>query len=545
MPGTTTEPKSTPWTVAEQFVEERIKLKQSNSRIVLALRNAKIHRPSLYLSAKKSFKRALEQTTLNAAEENSINTVKTNKTSTFSGCKLERPGLREKAKNLSKIASKNCESELLGKAGRQSDEDSNKLLSCSCKVALDTKSKNPLRIKANSDTKLSVDKSENTVALKTVNVKPWENDVVKGALKTEQIHNQNTDGNIAHLTFLMQECNAQRSNEIGKHGCIRQSCQPDAGNTVQHANQKLLKPESTVYSDDTMSREGNPDCDDYLSGVLLISSKMPPNPCCFHQLRSLDKEQLTTKRHPTETNFAGYTLPPLKRDGNLCLECQCTVSKVSGQQGSGTQSDVDSKQLKRLKYRLLRECALLEKEVSETDSKVPALRPKLANIHPSDSDVEHQMASTLGESFTLPKLYLPHHSTSTQDGKTRPKNADSQIVPDICLSSKGQSCHKLIKVERMNNTNLYRNKTSANKKPAKLLKSKEPTMSAKRCERYKPRDSGHGGRVSLTQLRGFTPHEFPASPIRWIGNTVLHNDETVKEDLIQEKKKTGKNQRRL
>ena len=41
MPGAIAETKSTPWTVAEQFVEERIKLKQGNSRVALALRNAK------------------------------------------------------------------------------------------------------------------------------------------------------------------------------------------------------------------------------------------------------------------------------------------------------------------------------------------------------------------------------------------------------------------------------------------------------------------------------------------------------------------------
>lgn len=78
MPGAITETKSTPWTVAEQFVEERIKLKQGNSRVALALRNAKIHRPSLYLSAKKSFDRALGRDEINRTADKKVPKKKTN-----------------------------------------------------------------------------------------------------------------------------------------------------------------------------------------------------------------------------------------------------------------------------------------------------------------------------------------------------------------------------------------------------------------------------------------------------------------------------------
>ena len=55
MPAAVTEPKTSPWKVTAQNVEERIKLKHNSSRIALALSNAKIHRPGLYLSANTTF----------------------------------------------------------------------------------------------------------------------------------------------------------------------------------------------------------------------------------------------------------------------------------------------------------------------------------------------------------------------------------------------------------------------------------------------------------------------------------------------------------
>ena len=110
MPGTVTEAKLTPWTVAEQLVEERIKLKQStSSRIALALRNAKIHRPALYLSAKKSFDEAIERTAINNPGKNGSKT-KTN----IAKCKQKH--FSEIEKNSSRIAYQSCTNDSVGKA---------------------------------------------------------------------------------------------------------------------------------------------------------------------------------------------------------------------------------------------------------------------------------------------------------------------------------------------------------------------------------------------------------------------------------------------
>ena len=38
-----------PWKVTAEIVEERIQFKHNNSRIELALRNARVHRPGLHL----------------------------------------------------------------------------------------------------------------------------------------------------------------------------------------------------------------------------------------------------------------------------------------------------------------------------------------------------------------------------------------------------------------------------------------------------------------------------------------------------------------
>ena len=146
-------------------------MKQSNSRrIALALRNAKIHRPSLYLSAKKSFDKALESTTITGEGRNPISTVAMKNACRFSNCKQERSGLCQRENNLSrKFVSQsyvsarrvqNCEYSTVANL------DAIKL-HCSCQTKSDAKSENSPRAEAKIDNQF-----EKTVALSTVNVKP-------------------------------------------------------------------------------------------------------------------------------------------------------------------------------------------------------------------------------------------------------------------------------------------------------------------------------------------------------------------------------------
>ena len=547
MPGAVTETKSTPWTVAEQFVEERIKLKQSNSRIALALRNAKIHRPSLYLSAKKSFDKALERSTINAEGRNSISTVPTKKACRFTNCKQERSGLGLRENNLSrKFASQSCASaKRVQSCARAAVAklDATKL-HCSCETTSDAKPENSLGTETNcakSDNQL-----EKTVALNTVNVKPWENDVVKST--PEPIRSQDAerekrmDRNIARLMSLLQESNEQRQNEFEKHRNETQSGQEN-GDTTEHGNQRLLKPGRIVYSYDTMPRVDNLN-NNCLSGVLMVSSKMPSNPCCFHQLPPVGKVHLNVKLSSNlDRNVSSYRLPALKRDCNLCSECRRTTEQVSRQQGNRMESEVESEHLKRLKKRLkLKERALLEKELTNADKRCPALIPQYSNVSSSETDLEHQSSGKLGESFSLSKLYLSHHSTTVGDhekaGKTRTKIADSQKNSEMCSSATRQPCYKLTKMERTSSTNSC---SSANKKSAKLLRSKEAAFSAKKGDRYEGTlVSVDHPRTLLTPLRGFTAqwNEFPEIPMLWRENTEVQEEKFVKEDSEEGQKQT-------
>lgn len=439
MPGAVTETKSTSWTVAEQFVEERIKLKQSNSRIALTLGNAKIHRPSLYLSAKKSFDKALERSTINAEGRNSISTVPTRKPCRFTNGKQKRSGLGLRENNLSrKFASQSCVSaKRVQSCARAAVAklDATKL-HCSCETISDAKPENSLGTETNcakSDNQL-----EKTVALNTVNVKPWENDVVKSA--AEPIRSQDAerekrmDRNIARLVSLLQESNERRHNEFERHGNETQSGQED-GDTTQHGNQRLLKPGRKVYSDkildsdDTMPRVDNLN-NNCLSGVLMVSSKMPSNLWCFHQLPPVGKAQVNMKLPSyLDRNVSSYRLPALKRDCNLCSECRRTTEQVSRQQGNRMDSEVESEHLKRLKKRLkLKECALLEKELSNADKRSPAFIPQYDNVSSSETDQENQSSGKLDESFSLPKLYLSHHSTTAGDHEKAGKTGQRSLI---------------------------------------------------------------------------------------------------------------------
>ena len=437
MPGTVTEAKSTPWTVAEQFVQERIRLKQSNSRIALALRNAKIHRPALYMSAKKSFERALERAEINTVNGNPSKKVSKTKTN-IADCKQKR--FPQNEKNSSRIAQQSCLSDSVGKA-LSSRNDSTKLTN-SCQMALDTaKSENPLGKSCNV---ARVDKSDNTIALKTVNVRPWENDVIKsasvGPVQGDAERERRIDRNISRLMELLQECNEHRHNDIRsyssgrQYGNGKQSCQDDS-DAVEDANQKLIKPEGAFPRSEGVD-------DGCLSGVLMASSKMPPNPWCFHQLPPIDK----VVQQGMKRTFSSYRLPALRKDCHVCSECRRqTVEKTSRDHDI----QMESGQLQRLTRSLeLKERAYLEKEPSIIYEKAPA--SKLVQGDMYSSDLEHQTGA---------KLYLSHHSTNVDNHQKARKTKTNDFVSsirtsDMCSSGKKQPCYKLANMEQMNSTNL-------------------------------------------------------------------------------------------
>ena len=296
MPGAIAETKSTPRTVAEQFVEERIKLKQDNSRVALALRNAKIHRPSLYLSAKKSFERALERDEINRNADNNVSKKKAN----FLDYKKQRSPQTERK---SRRNTPSCRSGTVTKSSG-SRLESAKLPNASFSVSEETPdaiSENPLGKSVHTS---KTDRSDNAVTLKTVNVKPWENDFVKTPSIAEPIsgdieRGKRMDRNISRLIELLHECNERRNDDIKHYSAA-----------MQQNNQKLLKPERIIYPDATFPRSDNLD-DGFLSGVLRISSKTQPNPWCFHRLPPVLQQTMNNSFSSLNRNALTYRLPAL------------------------------------------------------------------------------------------------------------------------------------------------------------------------------------------------------------------------------------------
>ena len=137
--------------------------------------------------------------------------------------------------------------------------------------------------------------------------------------------------------------------------------------------------------------------------------------------------------------------------------------------------------------------------------------------------LENQTGTKLGEYFSLPKLYLSHHSTNAtspqKSRKAKPKTIDSVRTLESS-SEKKHHCYRLAKTEQVNNTDC-----SKDKKSAKAMKSKE-SKSGIKCKS----SNADQPRVLLTPLRGFTPHlsELSESP-----NPMLwrENVETTKEGV--------------
>ena len=539
MPGAVAEPKSTPWKVTAHIVEERIKLKQNNSRIALALGNAKIHRPGLYLSAKATFDcgSSLERTQANTtgSNQNSIKAI---------------PSKRVNKVNLKQeLWSSQTEKDILkNRSGQIRSSDVSvktvEKLRCSCQIAMDVscsnRSQNPLEKNGNG---ARVDKSNKTVALKTVNVKPWANDGLK-TIKNVETHPSTIDGGdtnnkrrLSRLVSLLQECNDMKNCSSAKTQNVHRtlSCQDEEG-TVQQTSQKLLKPGRIVYSHSSVSHDVQLDDIDYgLSGMLLVSSKPPANPWSFQQLLPIHRGKQNMNKPDFPVFERGPRLSAMKPTCHLCTQRKQTFQKVSRVHGP----DMESANLTRLKYSLKeREKELLKIESSQFDKTLHNVRFDSDKTSSSEvaQDVIDQSKSKLGETFTLPKLYLTHHSTATDDhqkpSKTRTKKIDTYMTSETCPSATKQCCYKLAKLERLNNT----------------ISSQDNKLTKNSAKKSRAQESSSGLlpqagqlRVLMTPLRGFTPHrsEFPESPMLWRENTEVKDTqmekEMEKEDLEGEK----------
>ncbi|XP_078354392.1 uncharacterized protein LOC144638997 [Oculina patagonica] len=537
MPGAVTEPKSTPWKVTAKIVEERIKLKQNNSRIALALHNAKIHRPGLYLSAKTTFNRGSgfgsTQQNTTGRNQNSIKAIPTKRVNNEVNCKQELWSQTER--DISKTRSQTCSSDVSGKTVSKLDS---KKLRCSCQIAMDANSYNRSQnLSENSESRARHEKSDKIVALKTVNVKPWENDGIKTAKNTEphpSIHDgdKSVKRNLSRLVSLLQECNDMKNCPSAKtqnsHRTL--SCQDDDG-TVQHPSQKLLKPGRIVYSHSSDSHEGQLE-DNCLSGILLVSSKMPANPWSFQQLPSIHRVQkhVKTPDSPVCPVFErGPRLCEMKPVCNLCTDCRKTFQNVSTVYGP----DLESENLTRLKYKL----KVRERKLLKTEKIVdkPLYKVRFDSERTSSNELvrDDQSKSKLGETFTLPKLYLSHHSSATANHqkprKMKTKMIDSTTTSETCSSVAKQCCYKLAKMmERLNSSNSPRDKLI--KKSAKKSKTLQESSTTLLSQADHLRNL-------MTPLRGFTPHcsELPESPMLWRENTEVKGSGRKQQEKEKEK----------
>lgn len=530
MPGAVTETKSTSWKVTAQIVEERIKLKQNNSRIALALRNAKIHRPGLYLSEKAMFDcSGLVSTGLGKAGSNqkSVKDIPPKKVNKLN-CKQNM--CSETERDTSKNRSRACSNDVSGKTVSKLDS---KKLRCSCQIVMDSngsnRSKNPSE-KSRNRAK-DAERSDKTVMLKTVNVKPWANDGVKTSKDVEPHPTAIEDGdrtvkrNLSRLVSLLQECkelkNCPSAGQQNENGTLYQ----DDNSTVQSASQKLQKPGRIVYnySHGSVSQDHRLN-DNYLSGILLVTSKKTSNPWSFQQIPLINTAEQCSVQNPDFPVFErGPRLSAIKPVCHLCKECrksfQNNVPRVHD-------PDMESENLTRLKHNLkLRERELLK--VESTLDEIPQ-KGRIGGYRTYDA-FDHPK-SKVGETFSLPKLYLTHHSTATGDHqkprRIKTKVADSQVITETCSSAGKRCCYKLSKLERLNSTNASRDKLNEN--------------SAKKCKMHESASrllpQVDHLRVEMTPLRGFTPqcNDFPESPMLWRENTEIKGIEEETKDMEKE-----------
>ena len=492
MPGVVTEPKTSAWKATAQNVEERIKFKNNDSRIALPLHNAKIHRPGLYLPANRApncsnSSESTAQLDTTFCNRNSSKT-KSSKRADMVKCK----GICDSKPNRSETLSSDA-------SGRTVSKLDSRILRCSCKVAMDPteckKSGNPLEEAGGNLAK--------TVKLKVVNVNPWTNDGVKTArivephLAYDNGHNyKSPKRNLTRLVPLLQEYSVvKHCSSAGRETADRTPlCQAD-DRTVQQTSQKLPKPGRIVCSHGDVSQ----DChmgENCLSGILRVTSKIPSNPWPFQQLPLAEKASPNKVKSDFSMFERGPRLSTMKRCCHLCEECRKIFQNASLRVHG---PDMESENLTRLKYKL----KLKERELLNVESNFG----KTMSFNSNELEQDEPTKCKLGEKFTLPKLYLTHHSTTIADRqkakKTRTKKTVSNMsAPDECSHATKHRCCKLAKVERLDSASFLGGRKLA-KNSVKI-----------------PKVQGSFSAVLMptTPLRGFTPLCLTESPMLWREN---------------------------
>ena len=495
MPGAVTKPKTSPWKVAAQNVEERIKFKHHNSRTVLAPSNAKIHRPGLHLTTNRT----------SSCSNSSKSTVQLNTTlCNRNSSKTKSSKRADKVKCRGTSDSKPNKSGILSSdaCGRTVTKLDSRMLRCSCKIALDAneckKSRNPLK---------ETEDLTKSVKLKIVNVNPWTNDGVKTPRNVYGVRSPKT--NLTRLVSLLQECNdVKNCSATEREGTANRapSCHSDDG-TPQYTSQKLLiKPGRIACSHRGVSKDSHL-CENCLSGILLVTSKIPSNPWPFQQ----EKVSPNKAKSDFPVFERGPRLSKMKKVCHLCEKCRKTFQNVSLRVHG---PDMESENLTRLKYKL----KLKERELLNMESHFGKTASCNSHEHARDEPTECK----LREKFTLPELYLTHHSTALADHpkskKARTKMTNS-IMPasERCSNATKQRCYKLAKVERLDSASSPRDKLDKNLR-AKMLKAVQGSFSEVL--------------VPTTPLRGFTPLCLTESPMLW------RKSESEDQDIEQEKEMT-------
>ena len=404
MSGAVTEPKTSPWKVTAQNIEERIKFKHNNSRIALALRNAKIHRPGLYLPANKTSNcsNSLEST---AQANMTLSNPKSNKTK--SSKRADRVNCRKTGdlKNRSGALSSDASDTIVSKL------DSMKLR-CSCQTAERKKSGNPLEEAGGNLAR--------TVKLKTVNVNPWTNDGVKKA-------------------------------RIIEPRAIMANRTPSDDGTSQHTSQKLLKPGRIDCSHGGIP-QGCHMGEKCLSGILLGTSKLPANPCSFPLIK---KDMIKPNYDPVFERCPRLSTMRLKVC-DLCEVCRKAFQNVRSRVHG---PDMQSENLTRLKDQLkLKERDLLKMECNFDKPQHKGSDETCSNELPQDETTKCRIR----EKITLPKLYLTHHSTAIAGHQKARKTRIKMIASENCSNATKQRCNKLAKVEWLDKTSSPRDKFAKN-----------------------------------------------------------------------------------
>lgn len=462
--------------------KEKRFLNRSESRMVLTIGKATIHRPVLHpCPMKKSFARALEHSTINTV--NRTFAAPARRASSFMGFKKSY-NLREKEEHLPTIVFQDCVSESTdciaeGSDSKRPDSANSNFYT----ITSGTKHENLPRI--------TVETSENLdkhIRPKIVNLRPWENDKLKSSKKTTVFDTQDTERerNIACLMNWLIEYNAKQQEADG--------LRTQSGQNKNECGDQELRTEQAILSCAGATRCVNDADRNWLTGVLMISSNIAPNSKNFVQfLPKIMRPSLHLKNGLiVEGKFSGHTLPVLKKDNKMCLKNhRRTYHKTLKQQGN----EEDSDQLVRLKSRL-HERDLLEKE-SDNKYNVLSHTNQTASTETEEPNIRDS------EQSSLPKLYLSHHSFATGN-RSKGKEKDKKCIGYRRISGTYSWAKR---VEQNKQKYPYPKKSNESKRSVICRREKESTLSVVNCEfsHQRKEDEEQPSRIALSPLRGFTP----------------------------------------